>query len=119
MTCNSIAASCTVLACTPTTSRVLLAIGATPLFGTSANVGLMLTSDCAAAGFWMDPPVSSARPMTAKLAATAVAVPVGTARSRRHFGVHGRARPTGICPGIVPRESRHVGLAEDYGTGGA
>ena len=47
----------------------------TPAFGTSAKVGLMPTSPCAEAGFWIEPPVSSARPSTAMLAATAVAVP--------------------------------------------
>jgi hypothetical protein len=47
----------------------------TPAVGTSANVGFIPTSPCADAGFWIDPPVSSARPSTAMLAATAVAVP--------------------------------------------
>ena len=35
----------------------------------------MPTRPCAEAGFWIDPPVSSARPNTARLAPTAVAVP--------------------------------------------
>ena len=47
----------------------------TPALGTRAKVGLMPTSPCAEAGFWIEPPVSSARPSTAMLAATAVAVP--------------------------------------------
>jgi hypothetical protein len=59
------AASATVIATGPTTSRVLLASGMTPELGTSAKVGLMPTRPCAAAGFWMEPPVSSAKPMTA------------------------------------------------------
>ena len=68
------AASRTQRAIGPTTSRRLDS-GSTPVFGTSAKVGLMPTSPWAAAGFWIDPPVSSASPSTAKLAATAVAVP--------------------------------------------
>ncbi len=35
----------------------------------------MPTRSCAEAGFWIEPPVSSARPSTAMLAPTAVAVP--------------------------------------------
>ncbi len=42
----------------------------------SAKLGLTLTRLCAAPGFWIEPPVSSARPTTAKLAETAVAVPL-------------------------------------------
>ena len=42
----------------------------------AAHVGLMPTRLCAAAGFWMLPPVSSPTPHTAKPAATAVAVPL-------------------------------------------
>lgn len=59
----------------PTTSRVLPASGMTPAFGTKPKLGLMPTKPRADAGFWIDPPVSSAKPSTAMLAATAVAVP--------------------------------------------
>src|SRR5262245_46487493 len=68
------AASRTERAIGPTTSRRDES-GMTPAFGTSPNVGLMPTSPWADAGFWIDPPVSSARPSTQKLAPTAVAVP--------------------------------------------
>ena len=50
-------------------------MGSTPSSGTSPKVGLKPTSAWAAAGFWIEPPVSVPRPRTAKLAFTAVAVP--------------------------------------------
>src|SRR5690606_14498659 len=40
------------------------------------KVGLMPTSACAPAGFWIEPPVSSAMPAATKLAAVAVAEPL-------------------------------------------
>ena len=54
------AASRTQRAMGPTTSRVLPASGITPALGTRAKVGLMPTRPWAEAGFWIDPPVSSA-----------------------------------------------------------
>ena len=68
------AASRTQRAIGPTTSRIDES-GTTPALGTSAWVGLMPTNPWAEAGFWIEPPVSSASPSTAIEAATAVAVP--------------------------------------------
>src|SRR3954469_3978175 len=76
MTESMLAASRTLLALVPKTSRVEPLSGTPPLVGTRPNVVLMPTSACAPAGFWMEPPVSSAVPMVAKLAEVAVAVPL-------------------------------------------
>src|SRR5581483_6219594 len=76
ITYNTTAASRTFVAIGPTVSRVVPAKGTTPVLGTRPNVGLMPTRLCAADGFWIDPPVSSPRPISAKLPSTAVAVPL-------------------------------------------
>ena len=76
------AASRTQRAIGPTTSRIEDS-GTTPALGTRAWVGLMPTNPCAEAGFWIEPPVSSAKPNTAIEVATAVAVPAELAPGTR------------------------------------
>src|SRR4051812_36947657 len=75
MTSSTIAASVTVRASGPATSRNVASIGTTPGSGTSPNVAFMPTSAWADDGFWIEPPVSVPMPRTAKLALTAVAEP--------------------------------------------
>src|SRR6267142_2174070 len=71
-----LAASSTVFPCGPNTSRVDPDSGTPPVVGTRPNVVFTPTSPLAPAGFWIDPPVSSAVPSVAKLALTLTAVPL-------------------------------------------
>ncbi len=75
MTSSVIAASATLRASGPTTSRYVAFTGNTPSSGTSPYVGFTPTRPWADAGFSIEPPVSVPSPSTAKLAFTAVAVP--------------------------------------------
>src|SRR3954452_19319369 len=71
-----LAASRTFFACGPKTSRVDPDSGTPPVVGTRPKVVFTPTSPFAPAGFWIDPPVSSAVPSVAKLPLTAMPVPL-------------------------------------------
>ena len=76
--------------------------GKTPVLGTRAWVGLMPTRAWAAAGFWMEPPVSSAMPSTAMPEATAVALPADEAPGARSGATAVRVGPAQELLAWVP-----------------
>ena len=62
----------------------------------------MPTSPCAEAGFWIEPPVSSARPSTARLAPTAVAVPALLPPGRQSGAAEFRVGPAQLSLAWLP-----------------